>query len=152
MPDTATADHVLSLQQRFQAPRQRVFEAFTSRDGLQAWFGPASTTARVHELDVRVGGNYTIDIVNTDGEAFRVSGIYRKIDPPKALEFTWIWGQGNYAGRETVVSLAFNDLGGETELRLTHSGLADAQAVHLHNEGWSSSMTALDRLVTGPTS
>ncbi len=150
MPNAA-ADHVLELKQRFQAPRQRVFDAFISREGLENWFGPEQTTARVHHLDVRVGGAYEIDIVSADGEAYRVSGVYRRIDPPHRLEFTWVWGQGNYAGHETIVSLAFHDLGDTTELALTHSGLATAEAVSLHGDGWRSSWVNLGQWLTGLT-
>ena len=147
----ATAAETLEVRHVFHAPRERVFDAFVTRDGLERWFGPETTTARVHELDVRVGGTYEIDILGDDGTAHRVSGVYRAIDPPNRLEFTWVWAAGDYAGRETLVSVDFRADGATTELHLVHSGLADALAVQRHGDGWRSSLNGLAKALA-PTS
>jgi uncharacterized protein YndB with AHSA1/START domain len=87
-----SAETTLKLRRTFQAPRERVFRAWTDPHELGRWFAPSEDYhAQVPVLELRVGGKYAIDVHHKDGNIHRVSGTYREITPPEKLVFTWRW-------------------------------------------------------------
>ena len=60
-----------------------------------------------------------------EGAVHKVNGIYRVVDPPNKLVYTWQW-EGDPA--ETQVTLEFLSRGTGTELVLTHEGFADGDS------------------------
>ncbi len=89
---TDTFVEVLRLSRRLKAPREAVFRAFTDPVELAKWFGPEGVSARQVEIDLRPGGRYSLEMFETDGSIHALSGVYREIQPPEKLTFTWIWG------------------------------------------------------------
>jgi uncharacterized protein YndB with AHSA1/START domain len=65
-----------------------------------------------------------------------VSGIYREIDPPKKLVYSWGW-DGDHPVKDSTVTLEFIDRGNATEVVLTHSGIAHDMERQKHTEGWT---------------
>ena len=56
----------------FDAPRERVFRAWTDPDELAAWYGPGehfTTPKEKIRIDLRVGGRYELTMVMRDGGA-----------------------------------------------------------------------------------
>ena len=49
----------LQITRIFDAPRERVFAAWTERDLLQQWSGCKEATKVEIEMDFRVGGSFT---------------------------------------------------------------------------------------------
>ncbi|MBK5187009.1 MAG: SRPBCC domain-containing protein [Gemmatimonadaceae bacterium] len=72
-------------------------------------------TVPLYEIDLRVGGRYRLTMRGPDGVDHRVSGVYRVIDPPARLEYTWMWDNEHVDG-ETIVTIEFLDCGGSTEI------------------------------------
>jgi uncharacterized protein YndB with AHSA1/START domain len=145
--DTATtgpsAAAALEVRRTIPASRERVFTAWTEAAAVSRWFAPTDDyTTLVHELDVRVGGRYRIEMRHKGGARHIAVGAYREIAPPERLAFTWRW-EGQEMP-ETLVSLRFLDRGAETEVVLTHTGLPSAESRAKHQEGW---FGCLDRLV-----
>jgi uncharacterized protein YndB with AHSA1/START domain len=77
----------------FDAPRERVYKAWTDPKQLAQWFPPEGFTAPVCELEVRVGGAIRIDMKGPEGEPFNGAlfpgrGVYREVVPNERLVFT----------------------------------------------------------------
>jgi uncharacterized protein YndB with AHSA1/START domain len=71
----------------FDAPRERVFAAWTDPKQVQVWWGCAQATAVVSTVDLRVGGVYRhVMQVAGCGEC-TVSGEFIEVDPPRRLAF-----------------------------------------------------------------
>jgi uncharacterized protein YndB with AHSA1/START domain len=138
-----TETTTLRLTRAFAARRERVFRALTQPEDLTAWFGPSDeyATAGV-DVDLRVGGHYSIALRTPSGEVIRVGGTYREVLAPSRLVFTWQW-EGN--PNETLVTIDLVEVGDRTELRLTHERFADAAERDRHGGGWSGSLERLDR-------
>jgi len=136
----------LIITRHLRAPREAVFRAWTDPEALVQWFGPESVTARLVSLDPRPGGRYSLEMHGADGGVYPLSGEYREVSPPSRLVFTWIWGSGDFAGVETLVTVNLDDINGETRLTLTHERLANEHALELHNQGWTSTLGRLERL------
>jgi uncharacterized protein YndB with AHSA1/START domain len=132
----------LTLTRVFDAPAERVFAAFTEPAALAAWFWP-DAFATTATTDPRSGGRFRIASAPND---MAVSGVYREVDPPRRLAFTWRWdGEDD----ETMVTIDFTARGDKTEIVLRHGPFADDQTRDDHATGWSDCLDRLpDRLAT----
>jgi uncharacterized protein YndB with AHSA1/START domain len=103
---------------------------------------PAGRKLRVPLLEPRVGGRYRITMRLSDGRVIPVSGVFKAIDAPRSLVFTWGW-EGD-PSRESLVTIGLRERGGKTELTLRQEGLGSVSNRDDHGKGWNS---ALDKLV-----
>jgi uncharacterized protein YndB with AHSA1/START domain len=85
-----------------------------------------------------------------DGKDHTVSGIYRALEPPRRLVFTWGWDDdAGMRGHETEVTVTFEPTTGGTRMVLTQQGFADADSRGRHEHGWGSSFVCLERVAKG---
>lgn len=141
-------DLKLRMTRRFAAPPERVFEAWTSAEALKRWAPPGDLESPATEVDLRVGGRYRIQMRMPDGMLIQVGGVYREIDAPRRLVYTWKWDQPMEAP-EMVVTVEFRQVDDGTELVLTQTGFADAESRERHDHGWSGSFVKLAEEVEG---
>jgi uncharacterized protein YndB with AHSA1/START domain len=144
-----TAGMTLRIERTFQAPAERVFEAWTSEEVLRRWFHAERDWETSNaEVDLRLGG--AVRVVMRDPAANRDiggGGTYTEIDPPSRLAFTWAWDDDSE--RQTLIELDFLEAEGRTTVLLTHSALADEDAVRNHEDGWSKCLANLGRALEG---
>jgi uncharacterized protein YndB with AHSA1/START domain len=137
---------VLVMTRMFDAPRERVFDAWLDPEQVSRWMGPRGVRARADRLEPKVGGRYRIVMQLDSGQTPTVGGVYREIRRPERLVFTWAW-EGSHpsgtGGHETIVTLTFRDVGGKTEMTMRHEGLANAEERDSHNHGWIGSFDKL---------
>ncbi len=134
------------IERTFQAPAERVFSAWTSEEVMRRWFhAEHDWETPVAEVDLRLGGNVRVVMHDPGkGESHGGGGHYTEIDPPRRLAFTWTWDDDEDS-RETLIELDFEEAGGATTVRLTHSNLRDSETVISHEEGWSNCLDNLGR-------
>ncbi|HSD52288.1 MAG TPA: SRPBCC domain-containing protein [Candidatus Methylomirabilis sp.] len=136
----------LNLRRTFKAPREKVFRAWTDPEELKKWWGPEGYETVSAEVDLSVGGKYRLGMRKLpDGEIFYLSGIYREVRPPERLVYTWRWEAKPEMG-ETLVTVEFRQVGGSTEVALTHEFFPTAQARDDHNRGWNGCLDRLEKL------
>ncbi len=88
MSDAAvTATRTITVRRHYQAPPARVFAAWTTPEMVDAWWGPAGFTTRVHTLEARPGGRFHFEMTAPTGTASHTSGVYVEVDPPRRLVF-----------------------------------------------------------------
>ena len=134
---------VLTMRRVFKAPRARVFTAFSSAEALQHWLSPAGYTCTA-EADFRVGGRYAVTMRSPDNTLSTVRGVYRAIEPPERLVFSWRWDPGRgFPDIESEVEIVLEARGGTTELTMTHRGLGSDEAGTRHSRGWTMSYDKL---------
>src|SRR5579872_5604360 len=107
-----------------KAPAARIFDALTNPAERMKWWGMEGRFQVKHmESDLRPGGKWLMTGDGMGGRPFRVSGVYRRVERPRLLEFTWLpdW-QGDTT--ESLVRFDLEEQNGVTSVRLTHSGLA----------------------------
>jgi len=118
-----------------KAPAERVFEALTDPAQRIKWWGAEGRFQTTHmESDLRPGGKWMMSGVGVGGRPFTVTGVYRTIDRPRLLSFTWLpnWQPD---ATESLVRLNLVEKDGVTLVRLTHSGLVTAASRESHR-GW----------------
>jgi uncharacterized protein YndB with AHSA1/START domain len=69
----------------FDAPRDRVWKAWTDRDQLMQWFGPAGCAIAVAKLDLRPGGLFHYCMRMPGGQEMWGRFTYREIVPPERI-------------------------------------------------------------------
>jgi uncharacterized protein YndB with AHSA1/START domain len=120
-------DSDLVFERTFDAPRERVWEAFVSPEIVPRWWGPHGTTTTVAEMDVRPGGKWRYTSRAADREDVVFYGEYLEIDPPKGFKWTFMFeveGIGPMGGPETFT---FEDVDGKTKVRsVGHMGSVEA--------------------------
>lgn len=131
-----TDDHTLRLERTYQAPAERVFDAWTSEEVLRRWFhAERGWETPEASVDLRVGGE--VRVVMRDpatGAEHGGGGRYTEIDPPHRLAFTWLWDD-----RDTrmLIEVDFEESDGATTVRFVHRGLWSEAAVRDHTGGWT---------------
>jgi uncharacterized protein YndB with AHSA1/START domain len=139
-------DTVLRLERLIAAPPERVFELWADPDLLVRWWGPEGTDVPAHAHDVRPGGRWRTTLRSADGTLHTVSGVYRVIDRPRRLVFSWGWDdESGVRGHETEVTVTFEPAPGGTKLVLLQSEFESKDWRDRHRLGWSSSFDCLAR-------
>ena len=108
---TATELFTLEMSRTFNAPREAVFDAWTQAEAIRQWFiSDPGMTSVVDELDLKPGGRYQFQMIQSNGEAYIVTGEYVSIRRPEQLAFTWQWTHGDMSDI-MLVTLDFNRQG-----------------------------------------
>ena len=139
----------LLLTRICDAPREIVFQAWTTPEPLKRWWGPKGFTNPVCEIDPRPGGAIRIHMRAPDGTVYPMTGVYREIVPPERLAF--VSSALDEKGKplfEVLTTLRLAARGGKTELTLRARVVMETAGAERHlagmEQGWSQT---LDRLV-----
>ena len=137
----------LEISRVIEAPRDRVYAAWTDPEQLKQWFGPENVKTRELVADARVGGTFRWDIINSEGEEMTMRGEFRELQPDKKIVFTWQWEDDeDWKNHTSIVTVDLCDRDGGTELRLTHEQLPNEESRDGHTRGWESALDKLERL------
>ena len=135
------SEHTLTITKHLPAAPEVVFDAWTTPEDMTNWFGPSMVPVSVPKLELRVGGEYRVDM-HGEGKDYIHTGKYLEIDRPNKLVFSWFLqgGQEN----ETVVTLDLKAEGGGTLLTLTHERFSTAESRDGHKKGWTEIVERLE--------
>ncbi len=156
---TETAQ-TLTITRVFDAPRERVWQAWTDPEQVKRWWGPQGYTSPVDQIDLRVGGKYLFSMRSPEGRDYWSAGVYTEIIPMALLVYTDHFADehGNvvpasYYGLdenfplETLVSVRFEDLDGKTRMTLTGTGVPAGKMYEDTREGWNQSFDKLEEIL-----
>ncbi len=111
---TTPTDREIHVVREFDAPRDRVFAAYTDPKLIPEWWGPRGTTTTVDRMEVETGGDWRFLVRNEDGSETAFRGTFREITPPERIVQTFEWeGMKGYVSVETAT---FEDLGDRTRV------------------------------------
>ena len=130
-------DRGYTLTRTFDAPRELVWQAWTSPDQFAVWFGGPTTTMPDIAMDVRQGGAWSGTMVLPDGATIAWGGQFLELDPPSRLVLT-LNDQGILGAEYETMTVTLTEVEGGTELVLRQSGghLSDEQyAAAMHGTG-----------------
>lgn len=140
----AIAPLELIVNRTFNAPRERVFRAWTDAAELDRWFGPNPDAMVKAQVDLRVGGAYRIELRSADGHVHVATGVYREIRRPERLSFTWTATGGPEPVEDTLVTLDFFEVDGKTQVTLTHQNFTSQLMRDRHEQGWKGCFKRLE--------
>lgn len=140
----------------FDAPVERVWQAWTEPEYIRQWWGPTGFTAPVAEMDVRVGAASRVVMRSPEGHDFFNIWTYTTVIPLTRLEFHMGFANSDWQPRDPA------DLGlppdipaevrhvvtftgkGPTELTVTEFGYSSPQTVEFSRQGLEE---CLDKMV-----
>jgi uncharacterized protein YndB with AHSA1/START domain len=108
------ADREIVSERVFDAPRERVFAAYTDPELIPQWWGPRRMTTIVDRMEVRPGGAWRFVMREPGGEESGFRGTYREVTPPERIVQTFEWEP--MPGHVIVETATFEDLGARTKV------------------------------------
>jgi uncharacterized protein YndB with AHSA1/START domain len=150
---SATSDRELVLTRLIDAPREKLFRAWTDAEILKQWFAPLPYTTPVAELDVRPGGANLIVMRGPDGNDMPNRGVYLEVITNEKLVFTDAYTRAWEPAEKPfmTVILTFEEEGGKTRYtaRVRHWTVADREAHEKmgFHAGWGQCADQLAALV-----
>ena len=116
------ADRELVLTRIINAPREKLFRAWTEPELLMRWFAPLPYTTPHAELDVRPGGANLVVMRGPDGNEFPNRGVYLEVVANERLVFTDAYVEAWEPSEKPfmTVILTFEDVSGKTGDREAH--------------------------------
>ncbi|MBZ0288942.1 MAG: SRPBCC domain-containing protein, partial [Anaerolineae bacterium] len=120
----------------FDAPREKVWKAWTNPEHYKRWWGPEGFTCPACTIDLRVGGKYLYCMRSSEGQDIWGTGVYREIVPMERLVLTdsfanehgnvvspTHYGMGEDFPMEMLITVTFEDFEGKTRMTLKQSGM-----------------------------
>jgi uncharacterized protein YndB with AHSA1/START domain len=151
----------LTLERTFRAPINEVWELWTTREGIEAWWGPDGFSVDVRSLELRAGGDLVyvmsavaqeqIDYMKKAGMPLstQLTLIFTEVIPPRRLAYRnmvdFVPGVEPYEV-ETLLELHEVE-GGGTRLVLTFDAMHDDRWTQLARMGHESELERLERLI-----
>jgi len=88
---TYPSDLEIVTTREFDAPIALVFDVLTKPEHVSKWFAPFTCVMKECSIDLRVGGDYHIVVVNDDGTECSFRGTCLEIEPPTRIVQTWLF-------------------------------------------------------------
>ena len=142
MNDVATSTLSLHLSRHFDAPPERVFDAWLGAS-WGAWLPPGGATCKLGVIDPREGGRFELVMTMPDGREVPISGTYREVARPERLVFSWAGGCNDFA---TLVTVTFAPDGAGTSMTLRQDGFEEGGLREGFRSGWSGEGGSFDKL------
>lgn len=154
---TAGADnnpgHELVLTRLIDAPREKLFRAWTDPELMKQWFVPRPWTLSKVEIDVRPGGSSLIVMRDPEGNEYPNPGVYLEVVENEKLVFTDAYTEAWVpSGKPFMTAIVtFEDEGGKTRYtaRARHWTVEDRETHEKmgFHEGWGQCADQLAELV-----
>jgi uncharacterized protein YndB with AHSA1/START domain len=122
---------VVRRETQIAAPPATVFAFLTDPQKIISWMGAEALT------EVHPGGLYLVkDVAGRPGRNAR--GQFREVVPVHRLAYSFGWdGDDAVPPGSGLVEIDLLDRDGGTLVRMTHTGLADAEQCANHAKGWA---------------
>lgn len=143
MTNAAIAGTELSLElsRRFDAPPERVFDAWMTKSWCE-WLGTAVARCELVAMNPRVGGAFHLRMHLPD-RVVELTGEYHEIKRPERLVISWI---GDGTRFDTTITVIFKRDGQGTLMTLRQEGFKDPTVRDGFVRGWSAAGNSFDKL------
>ena len=105
-----SSDREIVSTRVFDAPRERVFQAWTDPEHLARWWGPKGFTNTFDEFDPRPGGVWGFVMHGPDGVDYKNRSVFVEIVKPERIVFDHV------SGPRFRVTATFAEEAGRTRL------------------------------------
>ncbi|MFW1736228.1 SRPBCC family protein [Acinetobacter sp. ULE_I001] len=139
--------NTVKLHRVFSAPPERVYKAFLDPDAIVKWMPPHGFTAKLYQMDAKVGGSYRMSFTNfSTGSTHSFGGTYAELIPNQRIRYFDRFDNPELAGDIEVIIEIKGVLVG-TEVNITQSGIPKVIPVEACYLGWQESLQLLGLLV-----
>jgi uncharacterized protein YndB with AHSA1/START domain len=132
----------IQITRVFDAPRERVFEAWKRPDLLERWSGCKDAAKVAITMDFRVGGSFTQKMDIHGAGQHTIRGVYDEIIEPEKIAY-----HVNLGPATTRVVVEFIEQGRRTKVVLTQEGFPDPSIVKIVSTGTMEALEKLEQLL-----
>jgi uncharacterized protein YndB with AHSA1/START domain len=150
------AGPTIQVRRLFDATPERLFDAWTESVQVAQWLCRKSGYKTEHiRFDGYAGGRFHIRNTSAAGDVYDISGEFREVRPFEKIAFTWGGAKTLAFGAvaqdmptdQTLVVVEFVPHGNQTEVVITHYGLATDELRQDHTGGWNICLDNLERVL-----
>src|SRR6187431_584606 len=139
----STATGTVRFHRVFRCPPDRLYKAFLDAEAMVKWLPPHGFTAKVHEMDARVGGGFRMSFTNFgNGKSHSFGGKYLELKPGELLRYTDKFDDPKLPG-EMQVTIKLRKVLCGTEIEIEQAGIPAAIPTEFCYLGWQESLTLL---------
>ena len=92
---TLPSDHEILITRAFEAPRETIWQMWTTAEHLRHWWGPEGWTLPICEVDFRPGGGWFYCMQGPDGMKSCGKATYLEIDAPERMVYEDAFADAN---------------------------------------------------------
>jgi uncharacterized protein YndB with AHSA1/START domain len=156
--EAATPQAAAVIERDYRAPAEELWGLWTTRPGLESWWGPEGFRVEVHALEAREGGALVYDMIAHAPEAIAAMktlgqplshptrGTYAEFRPYERLRLVhvidFVPGCDPY---ESTIEVDFRPAGDQARMVVTLHPHPDPHWTKMSVEGFSSQLGKLDR-------
>jgi uncharacterized protein YndB with AHSA1/START domain len=139
------------FERLIDAPPDVVFDAFTTNEGQEAFYGqddPGWIVASA--CDLRVGGVWTVTFGSAGNQLHRHRHVFEVIDRPRRLVLATTEFRADGSSFEFRIEFTFEARDDRTLMTITQTGFPTAELRDEHARGVPNAVARLERVVTRP--
>jgi uncharacterized protein YndB with AHSA1/START domain len=144
----------VTIARALDAPPEDVWRAWTEPDHLSRWFGtpPFATSRETVFMDVRPGGEWRATMISSeDGAELPFVGVYREVQEPERLVFTFENPDDRDDPDVEVATVELSEVAGTTRMCFSQDGHLPDDQYPLLEAGYSRFFDRMAALLrTGP--
>jgi len=119
---------VVRREVQIAAPQATVFAFLTDPEKILRWMGTEAT------VEPHLDGLYQVNVTGRDV----AQGRFTEVIPVHRLAYSFGWQEGKKVPPgSSLIEIDLIEQAGGTLLRMTHSGLPDAETAAAHDKGWT---------------
>jgi len=150
--NAATGTREMNLERVINAPREKVWEAWTNQEQVQQWWGPKGFTAPVCRVNAKPGGEIYIEMRGPDGVNYPMRGTYREVVRPEWMVFSAAaLDKDGKSLLEDLTMVQFVEEQNKTRLTVratvTHVEPEGMQSLEGMEEGWKQTLDRLEQFL-----
>ena len=135
------------LHRVLRAPAERIYRAFLEPEAMAKWLPPFGFTAKVHQIDARVGGSYRMSFTNfSTGKSEFFGGKYIELVPHERIQYKDRFEDPGLPG-EMTITISLRKVICGTELSIVQEGIPSVIPAEMCYLGWQESLLQLKQLV-----
>ena len=135
------------LHRVLRCPPERVYRAFLDAGAMAKWLPPYGFTARVDELDARVGGRFRMAFTNFGtGHSHSFGGEYLELVQDERIRYVDRFDDPGLPG-DMHVSVQLKAVLCGTEVEIVQEGIPEVIPAEMCYLGWQESLRQLADLV-----
>jgi len=158
---SSDARRTVTLERTFEASIEEVWDLWTTKEGIESWWGPEGFAVEVLKLDLRPGGELvyaTTAIASDQVEFMKNAGMpltietrvtYSDVVPPRRLAYTtradFIPGVDPY---DAATAVELHPSADGVRLVLTQDAMHDEHWTRMAVMGWESELGKLARVLS----
>ncbi|HEX6276158.1 MAG TPA: SRPBCC domain-containing protein [Polyangiaceae bacterium] len=161
--DAKRAARRVTLERTFRAPLADVWELWTTKEGIESWWGPDGFRVEVRELELRPGGKLRYDMIATTEEhveflkkagmppSHPAHATFTEVTPMTRLAYLhaadFIPGVAPYDVSYLVELFPSSD---GVRMVLTFDAMHEEYWTNMAVKGWEQELDKLDKLLGAP--